>query len=238
MINTADLCQYAQSAVGGGYCWGADGQVCSLSLRQELARRAPDQATNLLNLCAKWDGRKVWDCSGLFRGAWRALSAYKSGGATTIYRAWCKQTGTIDTLPEAPGTALFHWSGKDMNHIGLYIGEKTVIHAKGSAYGVIREPMQNYPWTHWGQPVDVAYGEGAPAAPEPAGEEALYLASVVNVKTGLNFRTAPVNSTNTILLIPLDGVVEVLQDNCGNGFAKVRYCGIVGYATRRYLLQM
>lgn len=83
-IKAEALITYTKNAVGGGYCWGADGQVCSPSVRQELANRTGNAETryNLLNLCAKWDGQRVWDCSGLFRGAWRALLKYRSGGAT------------------------------------------------------------------------------------------------------------------------------------------------------------
>ena len=38
-IKASDLVQYAVNAVGGGYCWGADGQVCSPAVRRELANR-------------------------------------------------------------------------------------------------------------------------------------------------------------------------------------------------------
>lgn len=58
-------------AVGGGHCWGAHGKVSSLSFREALARRAQDQATNLLGVCAKWDGAGV----GLFRPVSRRLAS-------------------------------------------------------------------------------------------------------------------------------------------------------------------
>ena len=233
MIKVSGLVQYALNAVGKGYCWGADGQTCSPEFRQELARRAPDQAANLLNVCAKWDGMPVWDCSGLFRGAWRKLAAYKSGGATTIYDTWCVEKGPIDTMPDEPGIAVFRWDGKKMKHTGLYTGNGLAIEARGSAQGVIRCPLSSYPWTHWGRLMDVEY---AGVAAKPINYP--YRAEVINVKTGLNLCTSPKNSSNTIQLLPLGTVVEVLEDNCGDGFSKVRYGDIVGYCTRSYLYQL
>ena len=153
-IKASDLVQYAVNAVGGGYCWGADGQVCSPAVRQELANRTSNTETrnNLLSLCAKWDGKKVWDCSGLFRGAWRALLKYRSGGATGIYNKWCSMTGTIDTLPDEPGIAVFRGTPNNMEHVGLYIGGGEVIDARGSAKGVVRGTLESYGrWTHWGR---------------------------------------------------------------------------------------
>ena len=81
----------------------------------------------------------------------------------------------------------------------------------------------------------MVYDGDAPTAVTP---EPLYQAEVINVNIGLNLRTSPVNATNTILLIPKGGVVDVLQDNCGNGFAYVRYFGTLGYCTRSYLMQL
>lgn len=66
----------------------------------------------------------------------------------------------------------------------------------------------------------------------------LYQAKVVNVKTGLNLRLQPSQSGQTMLLIPLDAVVEVLQDNVADGFSYVCYGGVHGYCTRSYLYQM
>ena len=139
-IKAESLIAYAKNAVGGGYCWGADGQVCSPKIRRELAGRTSSQSNknNLLITCAKWDGKRVWDCSGLFRGAWRELDKYRSGGATTIYKSWCNEKGAIDTMPDIPGIAVFRGTAGNMAHIGLYIGNGEVIDARSSGKGVVR----------------------------------------------------------------------------------------------------
>lgn len=90
------------------------------------------QAKNLLGGCAKWDGKRVWDCGGLFRGAWRALDKYKSGGATRIYKAWCAETGRIGGMPNVPGLAVFQAGPPEISHIGLYVGGGIALDARGS----------------------------------------------------------------------------------------------------------
>lgn len=157
-IDAQDLCDYARAAVGGGYCYGASGEVSSLAMRKKWADWNPGQKTNLLGICAKWDGKHVWDCSGLFRGAWRSLLTYRSGGATMIFNTWCAQTGTIDEMPDIAGIAVFRQgAGNTKQHIGLYVGQGMVVDARGSVYGVLHGEMSGFPWTHWGQLADVAY---------------------------------------------------------------------------------
>ena len=64
-------------------------------------------------------------------------------GADTMY-ANAEQSGTIDTIPEIPGLAVWH-----EGHIGIYIGNGHVIHASGTKVGVIQTPIGNSGWTHW-----------------------------------------------------------------------------------------
>ena len=54
------------------------------------------------------------------------------------------ESGTIDTIPEIPGLAVWH-SG----HIGVYIGNGEVIQAMGTRYGVVKTALGESGWTHW-----------------------------------------------------------------------------------------
>jgi hypothetical protein len=164
-------------------------------------------------------------------------------GATTQFNECCAQTGLIENMPDIPGVAVFRANGKNtggkigMQHVGLYIGGGVVIEARGSREGVIQGALSGYPWTHFGLLTGVAYDGYEP--PKPAmSDDALYLAMVVNVKTGLNFRSTPANTTNTMLLLPLGTVIEVLEDNCGNGMCRARHMGKAGYCTRSFLQQI
>lgn len=81
-------------------------------------------------------------------------------------------------------------------------------------------------------------GEDAdlPETHEP--KDVLYMATVVGVKTGLNLRETPSLNGNTILLIPKDAAVEVLEDDVAGGFALVYYSGAYGFCTQLYLQRM
>lgn len=235
-IRVDTLIAYAKNAVGGGYCWGADGQVCSPSVRRELANRTSNEATkkNLLNLCAKWDGQHVWDCSGLFRGAWRALAKYRSGGATTIYRSWCDEKGTIDTMPDVEGIAVFRGTPGNMEHVGLYVGKGYVIDARSSEKGVLLSTMASYGrWTHWGKLVDVEYGE---TEEKPTVTDVKWRATVkTQTGNGINLWDTPLKSAS-VQRVPEGAAVDVLYE-AGNGFVLASYGGVLGYADAGYLVR-
>lgn len=236
-IKADALVRYAVNAVGGGYCWGADGQVCSPAVRQELANRTSNTETrnNLLGLCAKWDGKKIWDCSGLFRGAWRTLLKYRSGGATGIYNTWCSMTGTIDTLPDEPGIAVFRGTPNNMEHVGLYIGGGEVIDARGSAKGVMRGTLESYGrWTHWGRLEDVDYGESETES--PATNKVKWRATVkTKTGNGISLWDTPLKSAS-VQRVPEGATVDVLYE-AGNGFVLAFYNGVLGYADAGYLVR-
>ena len=52
--------------------------------------------------------------------------------------------GTIGTIPETPGLAV--WKS---GHIGVYIGNGEVIEAMGTHYGVVKTQLADRNWTAW-----------------------------------------------------------------------------------------
>lgn len=238
-INASDLVAYVVKAVGGGYCWGADGQRCSPAVREELAGRTSSASTkkNLLETCAKWDGKRVWDCSGLFRGAWRELASYRSGGATGIYKTWCSETGTIDTMPHVPGIAVFRADGSGMAHIGLYIGGGEVVDARSSAKGVLRGALESYgKWSHWGRLSQVAYDlTDAPAADPAADDTKTRWVGRVKTRTGSGVSIwSDAQKSASLVRVPEGGEVAVLE-TAHEGFVRAEYGGHVGVADAQYL---
>lgn len=140
----------ALSLVGQGYLYGAKGQTCSLAFRQQQAAQYPEQADNILNVGAKWDGQPVWDCAQLTRAAAKAAGVFLVSGATSQWQktAWAAR-GTIDTLPEETVAFVYRQSDGRMQHTGVALGDGTCVHARGTAYGVVRQKMSEYAWTHW-----------------------------------------------------------------------------------------
>ena len=100
-----------------------------------------------------WLGKHTADCVGLIKGyGWLNADTmeieYGTNGMPDIganqmyYNATRK--GTIDTIPEVPGLAV--WKS---GHIGVYIGDGQVIEAMGTKYGVVKTQLQGRGWTHW-----------------------------------------------------------------------------------------
>lgn len=235
MINVSALINYGRDAVGGGYCYGSSGEVCSLARRKEWATWNPSQATNLLGICAKWDGMKVWDCSGLFRGAWRTLDKSRSGGATTIWKTWCTGIkGTIDTMPNIPGIAVFRQDGTSMAHIGLYVGDGMVVDARGSAQGVLYGTLASYgKWSHWALLDDVDYKDTQPKPEEPT----VLWTGYVKTKTGGGISLWKDNTKKQAVVKLSEGTpVDVLGKPDAKGFASARAMGMLGVADLQYIV--
>lgn len=250
-IRASDLVAYARAAIGGGYCFGSSGEICSLSRRQQWAEWNPSQRENLLTVCAKWDGKKVWDCSGLFRGAWRTLWQYRSGGATTIWREWLSEKGEISptaiwqeglsergeigTMPDIPGVLLFRGDGTTMQHIGLSLGDGWVVDARGSKQGVLHTAFQvGYTWTHWGLAEDVDYADELP----PIIEIPPLWTGTVKTKygKGISLWQRPTNQGQAVCSVPEGAAIGILSDIPDGSYIEAQYAGRQGYANLQYVI--
>ena len=82
-----------------------------------------------------------------------------------MFRRYSSASGSLsagkrtDGAPLKPGTAVYKFNASEgYHHVGLYIGEDTVIEAKGTAYGVVKSKIGSG-WTHWGELKGVDYAE-------------------------------------------------------------------------------
>ena len=84
-------------------------------------------------------------------------------GSDTMYRKWCTDKGElkkgkrIDGRMLKPGTAVFVWNGSRYSHVGLYVGDNTVIEAMGTINGVTITKVTAGKWTHWGELAGIDY---------------------------------------------------------------------------------
>ena len=154
--NNLDLVQWAKNAYsrGWGYVWGTYGEVLTRSLYKAKAEQYPDEVGGYADFIEEhWIGGRTADCVGLIKGyGWfdpetgkieYGTNGMPDIGADTMY-ANAEESGTIDTIPEIPGLAVWH-----EGHIGIYIGNGQVIHASGTKVGVVQTPIGNSGWTHW-----------------------------------------------------------------------------------------
>ena len=154
--NVADLVTYAIHAweSGWGYVWGTYGCVLTDSLFAYKLEQYPDGVGNYEDFIrANWLGGRTTDCVGLIKGyGWLnpetlsidyATNGMPDIGANQMYYS-ASVSGTIDTMPDKPGLAVWH-----DGHIGVYIGDGYVIEAMGTKYGVVKTELAGRGWTHW-----------------------------------------------------------------------------------------
>ena len=154
--NADDLVQYALHAYEErwGYVWGTFGCILTEGLFEAKLAQYPDAlAGNADFIRANWVGGRTTDCVGLIKGyGWLDVETqqivYNTNGmpdisANEMYHA-AIESGTIDTIPEIPGLAVWH-----DGHIGVYIGGGEVVEAMGTHYGVVKTKLAGARWTHW-----------------------------------------------------------------------------------------
>lgn len=154
--NNLDLVKWSEFAAdkGWGYVWGTYGTVLSPDFLESKIIQYPDEVGGKEDFIREnWLGKRTADCVGLIKGySWYDTASQmtilvSNGmpdiGADTMYEN-ATEKGTIDTIPEIPGLAV--WKE---GHIGVYIGEGEVVEAYRTTSGVIRSELANGGWTHW-----------------------------------------------------------------------------------------
>ena len=212
---------WALERIGYGYIYGAKGQKCSVAFREKQAEQYPAQAGNILGTGAKWDGVPVWDCAQLVRYAWKQAGIDMVSGATSQWKKtdW-ERFGPVDGMPADAVACVYRERDGVMQHTGIYIGDGTVVHAKGTASGVVREKLGAYPWTHYGIP--------------KGGENVLYQA-IVQAENGLpvKMRQYADKGSHIVTKVECGQLVDVIGED--GVWCAVRYGSDKGFMMREFL---
>lgn len=228
----------AVERIGCPYVMGGTGKVCSPSYREARAAQYPNYATQIRNNCprlsgsasscsaCKWadpetgKGKLCYDCAQL------ALACMAVSGIPLVSGAnsqWLKtqfsEKGVIADLPRNKVCLVFRKdSDGKMHHVGVYMGDGTVVHARGHAYGVVRERLDEIskPFTHYGIPVGL-YDNGLPTVRR--GNSGVYVRIMQQAlaKAGYSIDVDGKFGKNT------EAVVEAFQSN--NGLTSDGICG-------------
>ncbi|NLG90151.1 MAG: C40 family peptidase [Clostridiaceae bacterium] len=129
-----------RSKLGCGYVYGAQGEVMTKSLLNTLVNRFGRSHYYFDGYSAeKWVGKECYDCSGLIVWALQQLGLLTTDlTADGLYRI-CEP---ISRVALEPGDLVFYQNSNGYkNHVGVYIGNGRVIHARGTAYGVVETEL-------------------------------------------------------------------------------------------------
>lgn len=147
VVNTA----YIPLREGAGYIWGATGGTWTKADQQKATRE------QTVKWGARWIGKRVWDCSGLWYWIGKLYGEQIYHGSNTIFNRYCSSNGKIKNGEKANGepikvgSAVFLYRAADRNrhHIGVYVGNGLCIEAKGTYYGVVTSDISH--WDEWGE---------------------------------------------------------------------------------------
>ncbi len=157
--------------IGCPYVMGGTGKVCTPAYREARAAQYPLYAQKIRDNClrlkggasscsaCKWadpetgKGKLCYDCAQFVRACFDAVDIPLVSGANS---QWLKtrfsEKGSIDQMPRDKVCMVFRDDGGKMGHVGVYMGDGTVTHARGHAYGVVNNPLESVNLTHYGIP--------------------------------------------------------------------------------------
>lgn len=164
MIKLSDFTDYLTDQIGMPYVWGGqhlkltpDNYVAEISKRES----DPSNRNTAIAFCAKLfqEGCKVlyaYDCSGLGMYFLQNLTHEFPHDMTAD-----GMMGKCDIVTEPKnGYWVFRVNDKGhATHIGYMVSDTDVIHAKGRAYGVVRERFKESYWHKVGKPRCVDFGD-------------------------------------------------------------------------------
>ena len=195
----------------------------------------------------------VTDCSGLIYWACLELGEKVVHHATYLYTDWSKPKGKLvnitanaagetkgrdDGQPIRPGTLVFiKGTQEKIHHTGVYIGDDTVIEAKGTKSGVVTSRLSH--WEYWGElkVIDYTNGQQKPEPkPEPKKDvkpDMTLRAKVTNPHTWLNVRQAP--DGQLVYKVQKGTIVDVLDSTANGEWWQISYNGKTGWAKSEFL---
>lgn len=244
---------WAKAQVGSGYAWGSVGQTLTDS---SLAKLISQHGTNVnMPLVLKWMGHKVFDCAGLITAAFsNILNTRIVSGVSSQWKGnYWELKGTIDTMPRDVVCVLYKEkpTANPMQHGGLYLGDDTVVDARGTDSGVLFSKFESYPWSHWAIPkgllsaADIAAIKGGVPIPtqnpgQETGGEGTMEKIIATAKTNgasLALRKGMSTAGEPITRVVLGTVVNVLEKTNATWW-KVQAGKDVGYVMKQYLTEL
>ena len=157
------LAAYAEAQLGNPYWFGTFGQTANQALLDNRKSVYPSYYTKSAADYQQEFGHRVHDCVGMIKGyRWSetptSTPVYEASqdvdvpglfGQCTVWKGKLTDTDWAYYFFTKPGVCVFK---QDLSHVGIAMGDGTVIEARGSAYGVVRTNIGERGWYYWGVP--------------------------------------------------------------------------------------
>ena len=221
--------------IGCPYVFGGTGKTCTPSYREARMAQYPKYADKIRRNCprlrgsssscssCKWadpetgKGKPCYDCAQLSLACMKAVDIPLVSGANSQWLKTVFQAkGEIADLPRDKVCLVFRKDGKVMGHVGVYLGDGTVVHAKGHDYGVVRQDIDDVTFTHWGIPSGL-YDDGLPTLRKGNSGEYVRLMQEAIAKAGIEVDQDGKFGSNT------EAAVKAFQKK--NGLTADGICG-------------
>lgn len=240
MTNNEKIKAFVLEAVGCPYVYGATGQKCTAAYRRARMEQYPGSAEAIKKNCqvlsgksatcygCKYNGKKAYDCAQLTRFAAKAIGAEIPSGATSQWNKvdWA-QKGALDSLPLHQVCFLYLERDGKMGHTGVYLGDGTVVDARGHSAGVVHRKLDDVQWTHW------ALLKQQEIEDEKEGNA---VAKFIVTGNRLALREKP--TTSATVLLRMETGTEITGEAVNDEWVKITVNGKVGYSMAKHLAQV
>ena len=256
------ILNWCKERIGNPYIYGATQKKCTVSYRKARASQYPEYADNIKKNCyilsgkgsvctkCQWydkikDTHKyAYDCAQFIRWAADAagLPPVKSGATSQWKSDIWDVKGNFSEVPNNKLCCVFRDQNGTKQHVGWYYNG-IAYHAQGHSTGVVATNNKQYKsWTHYAIMKGIYNSDGTPIdmknyiEPEPEQDviKVLFQAKVSSKDSKLNLREKPDKSSNRILAIPPQAIVDVIEETNAEWW-KVIYAGYTGYVMNQYL---
>ena len=162
MIKASEAVKYFEQLYAGRavYLWGANGEVITQALCDRLFKTFGNATYNKAyydRKLAYGKGRIGADCSGAFR----PISGFDDTAQGYYNR--CVKKGKIGQIQSDRACLVFKGkSEKRITHIGLYLGNGSVIEMKSSKDDCVKRTLKAGKWDFYGIPDWIDYGTAKP----------------------------------------------------------------------------
>lgn len=213
-----------------GYVLGAQGQIMTKEIIEQLIKwTGGDRSKYYFNgySAEDWIGYQCFDCSGLIIWTLQQMDILKPNEDYTAHNIYVHLCIPINKSELKAGDLCFVKDGNKITHVGVYIGNGQVVHARGTKYGVVTTEILPY---------FNVFGRLKYFVSEVGDMLEVFTTKKVVTATKLNVRERPNSNSGTKILGQLDNgnVVEV-TGKANDKWYRIIYNGKDAYVHGDYL---